>query len=230
MTNRIARIAGAIGAATAALLTMSGCGLIPGMGETGTKAINPEYVELQQEWIAAFGEDREVANPAAKAGLEYLHVMVDQFPQFTVHGFVPTDENMAEAVAAYRPLVTENVIKDMEADFADDKGLPVVMSYRTDLNSEGVHGYTFTAPSGEKCTDSATPWDVEARQTYLTANAEKTPGVISNIGIVIPCQEGYRLAMTMKSTFDLGQQDGKWLVTKTYDWELNKEYPVQIIK
>lgn len=38
------------------------------------------------------------------------------------------------------------------------------------------------------------------------------------------------MALTMKTTFDLVQQDGKWLLADNYKADVSKEMPVQVIK
>lgn len=174
--GRFKRVAGAIGLITVVALGASGCELLPGGAPTGAaRGYKAEYAELQQEWIAAYGEDREIATPVAKAGIEVLAAMYEDFPQYTVHGFVPTDETRAEVTSAFRPISTDATIKRIESEFAKDKSLPVMTSYRSKVNSEGVHGYTFTAPSGEKCTDAATPYEASVNQLFLTSNKEKVP-------------------------------------------------------
>lgn len=229
--GRFKRVAGAIGLIAAVALGASGCELLPGGAETGAaRGYKAEHAELQQEWIAAYGEDREVATPVAKAGIEALAAMYEDFPQYTVHGFVPTDESIAEVTAVFRPISTEATIKRIESEFAKDKTLPVMTSYRTEINSEGVHGYAVTAPSGEKCTDATTPYKASVNQVYLTSSKDKVPGIIANVGVTVHCQEGYRLAMTMRTTFDLVQQDGKWLLADNYNADVSKEMPVQVIK
>lgn len=229
-SGRFKRVAGAIGLITAVALGSSGCELLPGGAEKGVRGNNKAGIELNQEYIAVYGDDRKAAEPVMDAGINALALMYDDFPQYTVNGFVPTDENLKEVVTAFKPISTEGTIKRIETEFAEDKSLPVMTSYRTKVNSEGVHGYTFTAPSGEKCTDAATPYEVAIGLINLSVGENKTPAIIAQAGVTVHCQEGYRVALTMRTTFDLVQQDGKWLLADNYKAEVSKEMPVQVIK
>lgn len=228
--GRFKRTAGAMGLMAVVVLVASGCELLPGaQPKFPIKNYQFAGVELTEEFKAAYGDDRKLAEPIVDAATDVLAVKYDQFPQYTVHGFVPTDENFQATVEALRPLVTEESIKESEADWAKDKSLPVQQSYRPELNSEGVHGYTFTAPSGEKCTDSDTPRTYEPGLLSISAKDDKTPVVNSNVGVNIHCQEGYRMNINITDKLEMVQKDGKWIMRKN-DGELNKEFGVQVIK
>ena len=147
--HRTKRLAGVMGLLAALALTASGCSILPTPAQpVGTphqapqkkvSDFDPAMTTLAPEWAPAFGEDRAVSTPIAKAGIKILSAMYDEHPEYTVEGFVPTDATWNELAAKLEPLVNDAALKKMESDWSSKKELPVLTSYRSGVDKDGKH-------------------------------------------------------------------------------------------
>lgn len=160
-----------------------------------------------------FGDDRAIATPAAALGNKVLSLTFDQFPQYTVGGFDPTQEDFNQVSAAAKPFMTAEAFQKVEADWASKKDLPVLKTGRTDR--DGNFSQTYVTEAGENCTDSDKPYDLKpVLNTLLTIpneNQVELPSFLSNTEVTVHCKEGGTLQGQMQMWFPLVQENGSWL-------------------
>lgn len=110
----------------------------------------------------------------------------------------------------------------MQSKWAEDKTLPVITSYRSKPNAEGVHGYTYTTERGEKCTDTDKPYGIHMNQATLSAevnsNGVQVPVFSATVKLVIECQEGGKLEGQMQTYYGMKQEGagGTWIIANEY--------------
>jgi hypothetical protein len=224
-------MAGFAGLLMAVALTASGCAPAqpPAAGNAPTTAVkvkkvadfDPTMTILDPEWDPAFGQDRAFSTPIATAGLKILSVMFDKHPEYTLGGFVPTDKEWSATVADFKPLVNAKAMQKMESEWSADKTLPVMTSYRSKPDKDGVHGYTYTTEAGEKCTDGDQPYEYKTEGLTLTARPDESgtqvPVFSGNVSLVVHCKEGILLEGQIFAWFPMQKVDGKWIMLDTYE-------------
>lgn len=216
-------------------LTVSGCQVAPNPGgpdsvplatqkveQNKVSDFDPSKTRADAGWEALVGSDPATKAAAARDALALLSIMNDQFPQYTVYGFVPTSADWNEVSSKLQPLVTDSAFQYMESQWNEKLGLPALTSYRTELDVEGVHGYTYTTPTGEKCTDSDQPYTVDMEDLNLTAlpatdGTGNLPVIEGSVNLTIHCKEGIKLEGQMKTYFPVEKVGDKWLMKNGYD-------------
>jgi hypothetical protein len=226
------KLAGVAGLLAALALTATGCQVAPNpSGPVATRQevplqkvadFDPSGVTTDAAWVAAFGDNPALSSGAARDGLKILAIMYGEYPAYTVQGFVPTEEHFIDVSSKLRPLVNDAAFQHMQSKWAEDKTLPVITSYRSRPNAEGVHGYTYTTERGEKCTDTAEPYGIDMSHAALTAmpdaNGIETPVFSATVNLVIDCQEGGKLEGQMQTYYGMKQEgeDGAWIIANEY--------------
>jgi hypothetical protein len=238
-------MAGFVGLLMALALTATGCQVIP--NPNGDKAaapvqaapvapkvsaFDPAMTILGEEYVAAFGEDREVSTPIAVDGLKIMSVMFDAHPEYTLGGFVPADKEWSAISGELEPLVNSKALQYMKSQWTADKTLPVMTSYRTKPDKDGVHGYTYTTETGEKCTDADKPYEYKTEAITLTAGADESgimlPVFTGNVSVTVHCKEGTLLQGQMFAWFPMQKVNGKWIMFDTY--EVNPAGPFKMMQ
>lgn len=230
--SRMKRMIGITGALLALTLTGTGCSILPKTGNSAAETppappvkkvteYDPAAAILDPEWEAVFGQDRTLATPIATAGLKILSVMFDEHPEYTLGGFVPADKDWTAVAASLKPLVNTKAMQYMESEWSADKTLPVMTSYRSKPDKDGVHSYTYTTEAGEKCTDAGTPYEYKNEAVTLTARPDsegnQVPVFTSNVSVVLHCQEGIILHGQLYAWFPMVEVDGKWIMLDMYE-------------
>lgn len=182
---------------------------------------DPSMTILDPEWGPVFGEDRAVSTPIATAGLKILSVMFDSHPDYTLGGFIPTDKDWSAVAGDLKPLVNEKALQYMESQWSTDKTLPVMTSYRSKPDKNGVHGYTYTTEAGERCTDGDIPYEYKTEGLTLTArpdeNGTQVPVFSGNVSLIVHCKEGILLEGQIYAWFPMQKVDGKWIMLDSYE-------------
>lgn len=238
------RIISSVGLLIALTLTASGCSVLPvASNAKGTQPVptvkkvadfDPAKAVLDPEWEAAFGKDRAVSTPIATAGLKVLSVMFDSHPEYTLGGFVPTDKEWDTVAGDFEPLVNAKALQHMQSEWNADKTLPVMSSYRSKPDKDGVHGYTYTTEAGEKCTDGDQPYEYKTELLTLTARPDASGNQIpifsANVSLTVHCKEGGQMYGQMYGWFQLEKVDDKWIMLDTYEFNpIGKFKMMQIV-
>lgn len=214
----------------ALVFTASGCQVAPNQSAAGAPApspaattrtlassLDPATVQLGENWVSMFGEDRALATPAAEVGNKVLNLTFDRFPQYTVGGFDPTQDDFNQVIAVAKTFMTAEVIQSMESEWAAKKDLPTMRSGRTDKN--GNFSQTYVTEAGESCTDSDKPYEVKPLENHLMTipdeNEVELPSFLSQVEVTMHCKEGGLLRGQMQVWFSLAQENGTWLVSRS---------------
>lgn len=191
---------------------------------------DPSMTTLGEEYEAAYGQDRAVSTPLATAGLKILSVMFDEYPEYTLGGFVPTDTEFNTVATQLAPLINSKAMLTMDSKWRADKTLPVMTSYRTKTDKDGVHGYTYTTEEGEQCTDGEKPYEYKTQGLTLGAGTDESgsqaPIFMGHVDVTVHCKEGTLLKGQMFAWFPMQEVNGNWIVLDTY--EVNPAGPFKI--
>ncbi|WP_223884063.1 hypothetical protein [Pseudarthrobacter sp. BIM B-2242] len=179
-------------------------------------SLDPATVELGELWVNKLGNDPALATSAAEVGNKVLNIVFDQFPQYTVGGFTPTQADFDQVIAAAKPIMTPDAIQTLESDWASKKSIPTLTSGRTDR--DGNFSQTYVTEAGESCTDSDQPYEVKPVHNVLLTltdeNQIEVPSFMSNVSVRSHCKEGGMLQGQMQLWFTLVQENGTWLVSR----------------
>jgi hypothetical protein len=239
-------MAGLVGLLMALALTATGCQMIPNanLGNAGAQPtpivppvkkvadFDPAKATIGEEWTTNFGQDPAVSTPFATAGLKIMSVMFDAHPEYTLGGFVPTDKEWSAVAGEFKPLVNAKAMQYMESEWNADKTLPVMTSYRSKPNKDGVQDYTYTTEAGEKCTYGDKPYEYKTEAVTLSAGTDasgaQVPLFTGNVSVTVHCKEGTLLQGQMFAWFPMVQVDGKWIMFETY--EVNPTGPFEMMQ
>lgn len=211
------------------VLAVSGCQVAPNPNPVGAQApastavpkqpassLDPATVELGELWVNKVGNDPALATSAAEVGNKVLNIVFDQFPQYTVGSFTPTQEDFEQVIGAYKPITTPDVVQSLESDWVTKKDLPTLTSGRTD--KAGNFSHTYVTEAGESCTDSDQPFDVKPVHNLLFTltdeNQAEVPAFMASVNVRSHCKEGGALQGQMEVWFPLVQENGTWLVSR----------------
>lgn len=221
MNHRIGRkrVAGIFGVLAALSITASGCSLVPGLGNSAElpkgqiASYDPSQVAADSEFQAAFGINPEWTKDIAKSGLSILSIVFEAYPDYTVEGFVPTQDDWNAVLNKIAPLTTSSATEYVNSKWYEDKTMPVVTSYRTALEADGSRSYTSTTAAGEKCTASAKPYSANLDTARVTAKHDETTGAntpmfIADVSLTIHCKEGGTYSGLMRTSIPMKQEDG----------------------
>jgi hypothetical protein len=211
-------------------LTASGCQVAQNPAVAGAQApspaattrtlassLDPETARLGETWVNMFGEDRALATPAAEVGNKVVNLTFDRFPQYTLGGFDPTQDDFNQVIAVAKTFMTADVIQTMESEWASKKDLPAMRSGRTD--KDGNFSQTYVTEAGESCTDSDKPYEVKPLENVLLTipdeNEVELPSFLSQVEVTMHCKEGGLLRGQVQVSFSLVQENGTWLVSRS---------------
>lgn len=211
MNHRIdrKRVAGVVGLVAALSITASGCSLIPGMGNSTEPAqgqiasYDPSKVVGDAEFQAAHGVNPAWTTDIAKSGLSLVSTMFEKHPEYTVEGFVPTQDNWNDVLNQLAPFLSESATETLNASWYDNKSLPVLTSG------------TFAR---EGCTEGDQPYDVSLDGASVTSTHDdmsgaNNPTFVANVTVTIRCKEGGTLKGQMHTSIPMTQEKG-WRMHK----------------
>lgn len=248
-TRRFKRRARAAGLLAVLSLAVSGCGataspapavtseapaVTPSATSTGHQNqvadFDPTKIAVDKTYIEAFGKDAKRINAIAKDGIRILSVMYGEHPEYTVHGFVPTEDHWKTISAKLTPLVNDTAFSFIKDEWETMGDLPVLTAHGYGNGKDGEQDYTITDDSGEKCTDSDRPYEVDLTDLDLKAMTDGAkvmrPWLSGALKVTVFCQQGGRLEGIYGTSFLMEKQGDKWLMTYGYEAAHREKFKV----
>lgn len=218
--RRTNRIAGIVGLLVALVLAISGCGVVNsvlGKGDSGDAFSAPVTKPmLASDWVDDYGKDPALPKQISDAGVKIMAVMFDAFPQYTVAGFTPSEQNWTESSEKIKPLVSAQSFQTLQSYWDKNKTLPAMTSYHEDQNVAGKYTNDFQTSDGQTCGATDKPYSLQMVTVILNSQS-KVPLFNGVVGVTAQCKDGSTLKGKMRMSFQMEKNDaGDWVMKDSY--------------